>query len=40
MLLGEEPYVEPLKLQCRTLRAADKQQWITQKVIFFLESDI
>ena len=32
MLLGEEPYVEPTKLERLSLRESHQQQWITPKV--------
>lgn len=32
MLIGEEPYIEPIKLERLSLREPDKKQWVTEKV--------
>jgi hypothetical protein len=34
MLIGEEPFVEPTKLERLSLREPSKQQWINEKVLF------
>jgi hypothetical protein len=34
MLIGEEPYIEPTKIERLSLRQPDKQQWVTGKVLF------
>jgi hypothetical protein len=33
MLVGEESYAEPTKLERLSLREPNKQQWITEKVL-------
>jgi hypothetical protein len=35
MIVGEEPYVEPTKLERLSLREPTKQQWVTDKVLFY-----
>jgi hypothetical protein len=32
MLIGEEPYIEPTKIERLSLRETNKQQWVTEKV--------
>jgi len=32
MLIGEEPYIEPTKIERLALRETNKQQWVTEKV--------
>jgi hypothetical protein len=34
MIIGEEPYIEPIKLERLSLRESNKQQWVTEKVLF------
>jgi hypothetical protein len=36
MLVSEEPYVEPTKLERLSLRESNKQQWVADKVLFYL----
>ena len=38
MLVTEEPYVEPTKLERLSLREADKNQWVTNKVFILIYS--
>ena len=36
MLIGEESYIEPTKLERLALREPNKQQWISEKVLFYI----
>jgi len=39
MIIGEESFVEPTKLERLALRESNKQQWMTQKVLFYIISN-
>ncbi len=34
MLVSEEPYIEPTKLERLSLRDSNKKQWVNDKVLF------
>jgi hypothetical protein len=36
MIVGEEPYIEPTKLERLSLREPNRQQWVTEKVFIFI----
>jgi hypothetical protein len=41
MIIADEPYIEPTKLERLSLREPNRQQWVTDKVRFsIIQNDL